>query len=110
MLLKLEAFGAYHLFEALSEYGSGCLIGALMLNNCSELSYEWRIHLTNKGIKICQTAPYTPKMNTIIDYLMWVLVEHASALLCDAQLVMAFWALTMSTANFLRNQSLIAAL
>ena len=105
LVLKSDVFGAYRVFEALAQRESGCLVNALMLDNASEMSTEWRTYLTNRGIKLRQTAPYSPEMNGIAERLLKVLVERTSAMLWEAQLPMVFWAAAMSAANFLRNRS-----
>ena len=56
------------------------------------------------------TAPYSPEMNGIAERLIRVLVEHASAMLWDARLPMAFWVPAMTAANFLSNRSPTSAL
>ena len=81
-----------------------------MMDNAGEMSNEWRTYLINRGIKLRQTAPYSPEMNGIAERLIRVLVEHASAMLWDARLPMAFWAPAMTAANFLRNRSPTSAL
>ena len=49
-------------------------------------------------------------MNGIAERLNRVLVEHAFAMLWDADLPIAFWSAAMSTANFLCNRSPTSAL
>ena len=110
LISKSDVFGAYRAFEALAQRESGCFINTLMLDNAGEMSNEWRAYLVNRGIKLRQTAPYSPEMNGIAERLIRVLVEHASAMLWDAHLPMAFWAPAMTTPNFLRNRSPTSAL
>ena len=52
-----------------------------MLDNASEMSTEWKMYLTNRGIKLRQTAPYSPEINGIAERLIRILVERASAML-----------------------------
>ena len=82
----------------------------MMDGGAENLSSEWRTHCTNKGIKIRQPAPYSPEMNGLAERLNRVLTEHASTMLWEAQLTMGFWAVAMSTANFLCNRSPTSAL
>ena len=81
-----------------------------MLGNASEMPNEWKTYLTNRGIKPCQTAPYSLEMNDIAERLIRILVDRASAMSWAAQLPMAFWAADMFAANFLHHRSPTSAL
>ena len=108
---RSEIFNAYLAFEAVAERESNSRILALMMDGSQEnLSNDWRTHCINKGIQLRTTAPYSPEMNGMAERLIRVLVEHASAMLWDAELPIGFWAAAMSTANFLRNRSPTKAL
>ena len=55
--------------------------------------------MCNRGIEIRMTPPYTPEMNGIAERVIRVLVEHASAMLWQAELPVGFWVSAILMAN-----------
>lgn len=108
---KKDAFGAFRAFEAFSERETGLKILAVHFDGGGEfVGNEFRTHLTERGIKIRLTAPYTPEMNAIAERVNRTLTEHASAMLWTACLPIGFWAPAVLMATYLKNRSPTRAL
>ena len=106
LLEKNQVFGAYKLFESRSERRANERILHLNIDGGREyLSNEFRTHLRNKGVALCITQPYSPKMNSIPEYDMRTIIEHASAMLWNTSLPIGFWSQAVETSVYLMNRS-----
>jgi len=82
LLKKRQVFGAYKLFEARYEKLAGEHILHLHRDGGPEyLTNDFRSHLRNKGVILCVTQSYSPKINSIAERAMRTIIEHASAML-----------------------------
>jgi len=106
LLEKGHVFGAYKLFEARFERLAGERILHLHIDGGPEyLTNDFRSHLCNKGVALCVTQPYSPEMNSIAERAMRTIIEHASAMLWNANLPIGFWSQAVETSVYLMNRS-----
>jgi hypothetical protein len=66
-------------------------------------SKEFLLFLSNKGINVQVTAPYTPQKNSVAEGANCTTSEKAQCLLKQAKLPSNYWAEAVTTAVFLEN-------
>jgi hypothetical protein len=64
-----------------------------------------RSYLVAEGIKLKTTAPYSPHQNGIVEWLNWVLVERACAMLLVHKLLGFLWVKAVAYVCYLKNCS-----
>ena len=74
------------------------------------LSKEFQVHLTSKGIRHELTIPHTPQKIGVAERMNRTLQESARAMLTHAGLPNGYWAEAMSTAAYIRNRVAASAL
>jgi len=103
---KYEVFGQFQEWKAQVKKFTGCTLKTLRSDNGGEFtSNEFSSFLKTEGVRHEFTVPKCSEQNGVAERMNHILVEMIRAMLCDATLPQQFWAETLSTAVYLRNQS-----
>lgn len=108
---KNEALKRFKEFKAQVENQTKKTIKVLRSDNGLEYcNKEFDNYLKGAGVIHQKTNPYTPQQNGLCERFNRTIVEKARCLLFDANLGKEFWAEATSTAVYLQNRSVAAAL
>lgn len=102
---KSETLDKFREFVTLVSNQHGRQVKAFRSDNGTEFgSKDFVSFLSNQGIKIEKTVPYTPQQNGVAERFNRTVVEMARTLLNHAGLDKTFWAEAVNTAVYLRNR------
>ena len=102
---KSEMLKKFKKFEAVTTAVSGQRVWTLRTDNCGEyLSNEFKAYLKSKGICYEFTVPYSPLQNGVAKRMNRTLMESAQSMITHAGLSNRYWAETVATTAYMKNQ------
>lgn len=108
---KNEALKCFKEYKAVAENQLQKKIKILRSDNGLEFcNKEFDLFLNKSGILHQRSNPYTPEQNGLCERFNRTVVEKARCMLSDANLSKEFWAEASSTAVYLQNRTVAAAL